>query len=403
VTTPGKGVGGLPPRRIDQQPVPPAAAVQPGAASTLRARTVIISGSGAGVGVFVYDGAPGAGNPPVVSITSASADPYGNAVEPGLEVSEGLILFYSGAPAAGNLATSIASTAGTDAYGNSYPLGLSVGDPAGPQVQLLPMASIPVTTSMWSTSAAATDVAGISNLQQIVTFPSNSATEAQPALIGTVLVTYTNGSVADALLVLAGLPSGSYDTIGFSMYLSQSSDGSKQATVLHGVFAYSAGTVVLTPTMAEISSAAPFGALAFYVAGQGPAMLEGTGTLIPPLASWTAFNPLSNGWAVGGSYTSAVVRLVASPRNCIQFDAEFDCASATTTDGTLVATLPAQFRPAQAKTIVGWTDVQRVSSGSNNEGVRFSLDTGGALRCYGIAGAATIAGISGELVPLDAN
>jgi hypothetical protein len=125
VASPGKGVGGLPPRRIDQQPVPPAAAVQPGATSTVRARTVIISGSGAGVGVFVYDGTPGAGNPPVVSITSASADPYGNAVEPGLEVSEGLILFYTGTPAAGNLAASIAGTAGTDDFGNAYPAGIA--------------------------------------------------------------------------------------------------------------------------------------------------------------------------------------------------------------------------------------------------------------------------------------
>jgi hypothetical protein len=103
----------------------------------VRARTVIISGTGAGVGVFVYNGTPALGNAPIVSITSASADPYGNAVVPGLDVTQGTIsgttisgpdyvinsagLFvYEGTPAAGNLIASLAATAGTDSHGNGY-------------------------------------------------------------------------------------------------------------------------------------------------------------------------------------------------------------------------------------------------------------------------------------------
>ena len=83
MTSPGKGVGGLPPRRPDQQPVAPPTAVSPGSSNITRARLVIISG--ASDGLFVYDGTP----------------------------------------AAGSLIGSIAATAGTDDFGNSYPAGIA--------------------------------------------------------------------------------------------------------------------------------------------------------------------------------------------------------------------------------------------------------------------------------------
>ena len=59
MTSPGKGVGGLPPRRPDQQPVAPPTAVSPGSSNITRARLVIISG--ASDGLFVDDGTPAAG------------------------------------------------------------------------------------------------------------------------------------------------------------------------------------------------------------------------------------------------------------------------------------------------------------------------------------------------------
>ena len=83
MTSPGKGVGGLPPRRVDQVPVPPPAAVSPGSSNVVRARLVIVSG--ADDGVFVYDGTP----------------------------------------AANNLIASIAAEAGTDSFGNDYPAGIA--------------------------------------------------------------------------------------------------------------------------------------------------------------------------------------------------------------------------------------------------------------------------------------
>jgi hypothetical protein len=79
VTTPG--VGGLPARRPDQDRDYPPAGVQPGSYSgIIRARVIIISGTGSGL--FVYEGLPGPGNPPVASITESATDPFGNAVTP---------------------------------------------------------------------------------------------------------------------------------------------------------------------------------------------------------------------------------------------------------------------------------------------------------------------------------
>jgi hypothetical protein len=40
---------------------------------------IVVSGTGAGTGVFVYNGTPGLGNPPITWLTNGSLlDPYGN-------------------------------------------------------------------------------------------------------------------------------------------------------------------------------------------------------------------------------------------------------------------------------------------------------------------------------------
>lgn len=66
---------------------PPAGAaspgVQPGSSGGVTlAHYVIVYGAGGGV--FVYNGQPGNGNPPMASVTDAPADPYGNPVKPGI-------------------------------------------------------------------------------------------------------------------------------------------------------------------------------------------------------------------------------------------------------------------------------------------------------------------------------
>jgi hypothetical protein len=83
------GTGGLPGRRLDQIYSPPASASQAGSsAGIFRGRLVVISGSGANgsTGLFVYTGAPAAGNLLLSVAAVAGTDPYGNAYEPGLQI-----------------------------------------------------------------------------------------------------------------------------------------------------------------------------------------------------------------------------------------------------------------------------------------------------------------------------
>ena len=71
-----------PPPRPDQVTSDAAPALGAGfpSSNVLKARLLIISGTGAGM--FVYNGAPSLGNPPVFYVTSAGADPYGNVTTP---------------------------------------------------------------------------------------------------------------------------------------------------------------------------------------------------------------------------------------------------------------------------------------------------------------------------------
>lgn len=54
--------------------------VSPSPGQTVRARYIIVDGTGGGV--FVYVGRPGPGNPPIAWLTGAVSDPFGNSVTP---------------------------------------------------------------------------------------------------------------------------------------------------------------------------------------------------------------------------------------------------------------------------------------------------------------------------------
>lgn len=69
--------------------IPDLPGVAAGSSLIIRGRLVIVSGpAGAVVGMFVYapGTTPGAGNPPVISITESATDPFGNAVAGGVVV-----------------------------------------------------------------------------------------------------------------------------------------------------------------------------------------------------------------------------------------------------------------------------------------------------------------------------
>lgn len=87
------GLGGLPPRRPDQQHDPAPPAVPTGANAVFKGRLVVISGTAA-------DGSSG-------------------------------LFVYSPTPAAGNLVASITSVAGSDSFGNAFFAGITSYDPHG--------------------------------------------------------------------------------------------------------------------------------------------------------------------------------------------------------------------------------------------------------------------------------
>lgn len=124
------GTGGTPPEPAGYV-VPDLPGVAAGSRNTIRARLIIVFGTGANTGLFVYSGTPAAGNPPIFWATSASADPFGNAIPSTAGVaSSGVfkagntlvnangIFVYSGTPAAGNLIASLCPVAVTDPFGN---------------------------------------------------------------------------------------------------------------------------------------------------------------------------------------------------------------------------------------------------------------------------------------------
>jgi hypothetical protein len=85
MASPGKGLGGLPPRRPDQANVAPPTAVSPGSSNVVRARLVIITG--ANDGLFTYNAAGAL----IASIASAAGtDPLdGDAVPEGVAAYNG--------------------------------------------------------------------------------------------------------------------------------------------------------------------------------------------------------------------------------------------------------------------------------------------------------------------------
>lgn len=72
---------GLPPPRPDQGFAPTGSPMAPGSPNVVRAKQVIVFG--VGEGVFVYNGTPALGNPPILAMSDSTTDPFGNAIPVG--------------------------------------------------------------------------------------------------------------------------------------------------------------------------------------------------------------------------------------------------------------------------------------------------------------------------------
>lgn len=124
-------------------------------------------------------------------------------------------------------------------------------------------------------------------------------------------------------------------------------------------------------------------------------------SLVP--GPWTAFNPLSNLWAVQSPFTGAWCRWV--PGNGLQLS--FIMTPGTDADNTVVGNIPSSdsagngLRPAQEVDFPVASDELRINTGSNNDGARFHLLATGNMTCFGIATAATTVAAQ-VIVALDA-
>jgi hypothetical protein len=100
--------GGLPPRRIDQRSLPLTAIPPPPAAPLINPVIIITPGRG----LYVYNGQPRLGNPPVLWAGTGSTDPYGNPVTPALGLN-GLPFLAYGLLASGGVVQTILTGSGT--------------------------------------------------------------------------------------------------------------------------------------------------------------------------------------------------------------------------------------------------------------------------------------------------
>ena len=151
-----EGSGGTPPAPAGYVP-PTLPGLAAGAfAGIFRGRQVVISGTGPGAGLFVYNGTPAAGNLPVFCVVApgTTTDPFGNGITAIVEIgqqsgghwhwdlsgnldinntssqliarwrpTDQALLFYSPGGGLGNLLTSLAAAAGTDQDGNPFVAG----------------------------------------------------------------------------------------------------------------------------------------------------------------------------------------------------------------------------------------------------------------------------------------
>lgn len=182
--------GGLPAQRVDQQLSPTGAGIAPGTSSgDFRGRLVLVFGTGAGSGIFVYAGVPAAGNPPVFSVVApgVTADPFGNTVGSVLDVG------IFGGPGLN-----------VDQFGN-----LSMAAADGSLLELSPQANLPFNLSAVFGGTMQTDIS----------MRTNDAAETQAGIISGVVLG-SGAAAKQATLVSSPFPS-----TGMGMLLQAQNDG----------------------------------------------------------------------------------------------------------------------------------------------------------------------------------
>jgi len=238
------------------------------------------------------------------------------------------------------------------------------GVPGGPQVILDSQLNLPVTTLMPDTSAAASDITSISNVKNALRMPSGLSGETEPCIVAPVQVTYTDGTVADALLTLTGtfgIIAGS-----FVLAISDSSPGiSKIWAQISGLWNLVGGAIQLTPTMAVTSSG-----LVVYTSNSIAMQKAGDGNLLPAAETTHALG------ALGVAHlTVAIGNYYALPDGGVFLSLKGTCANGLAAGNTAFPnSLPAALRPSTTTMLAG-VDTQLSPWAAQ-------IGTGGAITLY---------------------
>ena len=309
-------------------------------------KTLIIAGS-SGNGIFVYSGAPGVG-PPLLAITTASTDPYGNPVTANAITDEGMpLLFYPGPAATGNLLAAIAGTAGTDAFGNTYPTGFQIGYPSGPQIDLIPNVN--------STFNITSLLSGI--IQGAVELFSNDGNQVLPGFLAAMLVSAASTKMATVLTS----PIGVTPNQGIAIVLQSQNDANTDTpSILFGTITTpDNSTEVFTPIM----SLSPY-ALLMYGGVSGVTTVtktSGSGSISIPAGQSTT----AKGETWGPSGSSAAGTLLASGAGGGSGEYAADTAFAIASPGTVTYAVGA---PGGSSTLTGSSNTITAHSGGNASG-----------------------------------
>lgn len=256
-----------PPRGVGYQPAPmnrpPAqplsVGVQPGTLNIVRARVVIVFGTTGGI--FLYNGTPGPGNPPVMWAVppGVTADPSGNAVSPVLGV---------GTP--GGPQTLI------DQSGNILLTGS-----AGTSLSLMPSANLPFSLT--------TTITGI--MQSLMNLGSGDVSQTQAGVVSGIKLGTSSSAKMGTLIVSP------YGTTGTGILLQAQNDGATDvASIVFGTTATQAGAIVFTPTYAILP-----GTLIGYTGGGAITVVtrtSGSGTIPIPVGVTTG---VGESWGHGGN------------------------------------------------------------------------------------------------------
>lgn len=365
------------------------------------AQVIIVTGSEGGTGLFLYNGAPSLGNPPIASITLSGLDPFGNPVQPILTIgiagqgqtvidSSGVIELQNATGAAdiqlnpaldaifvyqtgvNEIAISISPTGGTDTFGNVFFGGFNVGDQQGAHFGVdlngdLFLANAAGLTTIYMNPAA--EVIGIypaglgaGNLAESIAAAAGNDTHGNPFQAGFTsqvpgggLFTNMNQGVIQFGDTLAAAPFSQNGSIvivhtgspGASPILAVNSptadSANKAHTSLWMLGAPNSTPALLQTTMFGVEgNATTFIPVEFIMCGSMPwgEFISG----VPTAEIWHTLAPTLAGWAQAASSTPLQYRFLASPPNSVQITGAV-AGTALAAGAIILATLPAMYSP----------------------------------------------------------